>query len=257
MSSIGFVGGGRVTRILLMGWQHAGSMPGRVVVSDPNMESLKALQSRFPGIAAVPNANKDAATQDIVFLAVHPPTAVGVLAEIAPVLQPHTIVVSLMPKLSITQLASMLGGHDRIVRIIPNAASIVGRGYNPITFSPSLSKQDRGRVLALFISHGACPEVSEEHLEAYAVLTAMGPTYLWFQLYELEALGRSFGLSPVMAAEGIQAMAEGAVAVMASSGLSPADVMDLVPVRPLGDDEPVIRECYEKRLRGMYAKLKG
>jgi len=33
--------------------------------------------------------------------------------------------------------------------------------------------------------------------------------------------------------------------------------MDLVPVKPLGDDEATIRECYEKRLKGMFAKLKG
>jgi len=257
MTSVGFVGGGRVTRILLAGWKHAGRMPDRVVVSDPNANSLKMLESRFPGIHAIPSANTDAAGQDIVFLAVHPPAATGVLAEIVPVLQPATIVVSLMPKLSVVQIDSMLGGFNRIVRIIPNAGSVVGKGYNPTTFSPSLSKQDRQRIMSLFAPLGACPEVAEEQLEAYAVLTAMGPTYLWFQLNELEALGRSFGLSEAAAAEGIQAMAEGAVAVMARSGLSSAEVMDLVPVKPLGEDEAVIRECYEKRLQGMYTKLKG
>jgi pyrroline-5-carboxylate reductase len=99
--------------------------------------------------------------------------------------------------------------------------------------------------------------VPEEQLEAYAVLTAMGPTYLWFQLYELQTIGVSFGLAEAAAAEGVRAMADGAVALMAESGLQPADVMDLVPVKPLGNDEASIRECYGKRLKGMYAKLKG
>jgi pyrroline-5-carboxylate reductase len=205
----------------------------------------------------MPNANRDAAKQDIVFLAVHPPAAPGVLAEIGPVLQPGAIVVSLMPKLSIAQIGSQLRGFNRIVRMIPNAGSVVGKGYNPIAFSPSLSKQDRDQMRALFAPLGACPEAPEEQLEACAVLTAMGPTYLLFQLYALKALGRSFGLSEAAAAEGIQAMAEGAVAVMGSSGLLPDDVMDFVPVKPLGEDEAAIRECYENRLKGVFAKLKG
>jgi len=166
-------------------------------------------------------------------------------------------VVSLMPKLSIAQIRSSLNGFDRVVRMIPNAPSIVGKGYNPMAFSPSLPKQDSERIQSLVDPLGACPVVPEEQLEAYAVLTAMGPTYLWFQLYELQTLGTSFGLSEAAAAEGVRAMTDGAVALMAESGLPPTDVMDLVPVKPLGDDEATIRECYEKRLKGMYAKLKG
>ncbi|MDI6718238.1 MAG: NAD(P)-binding domain-containing protein [Methanomicrobiales archaeon] len=257
MTSIGFIGGGRVARILLGGWQHAGRMPERVVVSDPSADSLRELQSRFPGIHAIPGANPDAAYQDIVLLAVHPPVAPAILAEIVPVLQPGTIVVSLMPKVSIARIASMLGGFQRIVRMIPNAASVVGRGYNPIAFSPALSGQERSRIVALLAPLGDCPEVPEEHLEAYAVLTAMGPTYLWFQFDALTKLGVAFGLPASAAAEGVLKMAEGAIATMAGSGLTPAGVMDLVPVKPLGEDEAVIRDCYERRLRGMYAMLKG
>jgi pyrroline-5-carboxylate reductase len=257
MTSVGCIGGGRVTRILLAGWEHAGRMPDCVVVSDPNADSLKALEKRFPGIHAMPNGNHDAAQQDVVFIAVYPPAAAGVLAEIVPVLHPSTIVVSLMPKLSIAQIGSSLNGFNRVVRMIPNAPSIVGKGYNPMALDLSLPKQDSERIRSLVNPLGACPIVPEEQLEAYAVLTAMGPTYLWFQLYELQTIGVSFGLAEAAAAEGVRAMADGAVALMAESGLQPADVMDLVPVKPLGNDEASIRECYGKRLKGMYAKLKG
>ena len=32
IDSVAFIGGGRVTRILLEGWQHSGRVPNRVVV---------------------------------------------------------------------------------------------------------------------------------------------------------------------------------------------------------------------------------
>jgi pyrroline-5-carboxylate reductase len=50
MKTIGFVGGGRVTRIFLEGWQRAGPLPGKIVVSDCNAETLAKLQACFPQI---------------------------------------------------------------------------------------------------------------------------------------------------------------------------------------------------------------
>jgi pyrroline-5-carboxylate reductase len=99
--------------------------------------------------------------------------------------------------------------------------------------------------------------VPEEHLEAYAVLTAMGPTYLWFQLQQLRELGRSFGLPAAEVDGGLAAMATGAVRTLFTSGLSAEEVMDLVPVRPLRDDEEAIRTAYRGRLTGTYQKLVG
>ncbi len=78
--------------------------------------------------------------------------------------------------------------------MIPNAPSIINEGYNPVAFHPALAGTDKESLLALFKILGDCPEVDEEKLESYAILTAMGPTYLWFQLYELHSLGRQFGL---------------------------------------------------------------
>jgi pyrroline-5-carboxylate reductase len=50
---------------------------------------------------------------------------------------------------------------------------------------------------------------------------AMGPTYLWFQLYELRDLARSFGLSDEAAATAVERMTRGALDTM-NAGLTPA-----------------------------------
>jgi pyrroline-5-carboxylate reductase len=101
----------------------------------------------------------------------------------------------LAPKVTIVRLTSLLGGFDRIARGIPNAPSVVGSGFNPVAFGPALGDSERDTVLDLLSPLGACPVVEEASLEAYAITAAMGPTYLWFQLYELRDLARSFGLS--------------------------------------------------------------
>ena len=156
-------------------------------------------------------------------------------------LRPDAVVVSLAPKVSIARLSEALGGFGRVARTIPNAPSLVGAGFNPVAFGPGLPEDARRDLLELLGPLGACPVVPGGHLEAYAVLTAMGPTYLWFQLQQLRELGRSFGLPAADVDAGLAAMATGAARTLFASGLSAEEVMDLVPVRPLRDDEEAIR----------------
>jgi pyrroline-5-carboxylate reductase len=76
-------------------------------------------------------------------------------------------------------------------------------GFNPVAFSEAFSKKEREEILSWLFALGECPEVPEDHLEAYAILTAMGPTYFWFQLEELNKLGQSFGLEKEEAGKGL------------------------------------------------------
>lgn len=255
--SVGFVGGGRVTRIILTGLKRAGQMPSVVVVSDPNVGVLQTLKEKFPEIEIAPNDNRPPAGQEVVFIALHPPAFGDMVGELKAGLKPDTRLISLAPKLTIARLSAALDGFERIVRMIPNAPSVVNQGYNPVAFAPGLSETEKQELLAWFSLLGTCPEVPEENLEAYAILTAMGPTYLWFQLYELQEIGRSFGLSDEAVAEGIMQMGLGTLKTMTGSGLSPAEVMDLVPVKPLYDDEATIKGLYRSKLEALFKKLKS
>ena len=75
--SIGFVGGGRVTRIMIGGWATSEKLPAEIVVSDSDEQVLNRLKEAHPQIDIVLNGNERAAAQGIVFLALHPP-AIGV-----------------------------------------------------------------------------------------------------------------------------------------------------------------------------------
>lgn len=253
--SIGFIGGGRVTSILLSGWRRAEAMPGKVTVFDCNQEALTALQANTPGIETTSDMAA-AASQDVVFLAVHPPVIKDVLPQLKPHLQAGTVLVSLAPKFTIAKLSEMLGGFDRIVRMIPNAPSVVGKGLNPLAFAPAIEGDDREAVFQMLQPLGDCPEVPEEQLEAYAIIAAMGPTYFWPQLYELKSLAESFGLSEQAAMEALDKMLWGTVATMKDSGLSPEQVQDLIPVKPMAEETATLVAAYEKKLTGLMDKIR-
>ena len=253
---VGFIGGGRITRIVLDAWEKEDKLPENILVSDASPDVLKALQGSYPGIN-VSAENSKAAECDIVFLALHPPAIGGILEGVKSVLKSEAILISLAPKWTIAKLTASLGGVTRIVRMIPNAPSIIGEGYNPVAFSPAITDDLKKNILHLFKALGDCPEVEEEKLEAYAILCAMGPTYLWFQMQKLRELGASFGLTAKETDKALYEMVKGAAKTLFKSDLSYADVVNLIPVKPLAEDEAAIIQAYETRLKSLYDKLKN
>lgn len=256
VKSIGFIGGGRVARILIGGWAKCKKLPRDIVVSDPNECVLARLKESCPPVHIMPNGNERAASQDIVFLAVHPPAIADAMANAKTAIRPDAVLVSLAPKLTVSRLSEMLDGFERIARVIPNAPSIVGAGFNPIAFGEQLPASEREELSELLSELGECPVVSEDKLEVYAVTTAMSPTYFWPQLYELQSLAESFGLSPTEAREGIWQAVCGALATMFNSGLDRDDVEDLIPTKPLAELEASIREAYRTRLPAIMENIR-
>jgi pyrroline-5-carboxylate reductase len=254
--TVGFIGGGRVTRIFLEGWTRANALPARIVVSDGNAETRANLKERFPKIETAPGDSGVAASQDIVFLAVHPPVMAEVATAIKGSLKPDAIVVSLAPKFTLAKLTALLGGFARIARCIPNAPSVVNFGFNPLAFGPALRATARAELTGLLAPLGECPEVAEAKLEGYALLTGMGPTYLWFQFQALREVAAGFGLSDAEIAPALKRMVCGGARTLLESGLTPAEVMDLVPVKPLAEMEPHVSEMYRTRLPALHQKIK-
>ena len=249
--SVAFIGGGRVARILMEGWTRSDTTPERVVVVEPELTALDSLRQIAPQVEV---ADLDQISDcDLIFLAVHPPLMSEVLEALAGRLPSDTLVVSLVPKFRGSALAAKIG-VSRWVRMIPNAPSAVGAGYNPLCFSEAIDGETKDALTAIFAPLGEQPEVAEEDLEAYAVITAMGPTYFWYQIEALRELAVSFGLHQKAADEAISKMLGGAVRCLLTQG---PESMDLIPVRPLESLESTVKEGYETKLRGIFNKLTG
>jgi len=241
--------------ILLEGLDNSEVDLRKCVVSDVDEARLHQLSEDYPDIKTVGADDPEPAGQDVVFGALHPPVLERRLPEIGRHLRPWAIFVSLAPKLNFADLQNGLGGFDRIARMIPNAPSIIGAGFNPVAFGNGLAPRDRKLLLEVIEPLGASPEVAEEALEAYAILTAMGPTFFWFQFEQLAEMGRSFGLMPQAVDQALETMLHGAISTYFDAGLTPDEVMDLVPVKPLEPEEDNLREAYRSRLRALYGKL--
>ncbi len=254
-STIGFIGGGRVTWLLLQALKEKQALPKKIIVTDPNEAALAKVRSIAPQAIECHAANPKALEAELNFLAVHPPAVAPVLQELRGKLAPSAILVSLVPTVTMASLSQQLDGFSRLARMIPNAPSLIHQGYNPVAFAPPFAATEKTALLGLFRQWGEAPEVDEKKLEAYAILTGMGPTYFWFQWLELQRLGREFGLSEPELSQALPAMLHGATELLFHSGLPAEQVMDLIPVHPLKNDEDAIRQIFAGKLSALHRKL--
>ena len=252
--SIGFIGGGRVTRILLQAFKNKNAHFSKIVVNDPNLDVSANLKKSFPDIQ-VDNAFVSA-SQDIVFISLHPPVVMETLELIKGSINSKTIVISLAPKITIAKISSKLNQSKDIVRLIPNATSYINEGYNPVCFPPAFAAKEKQQILDLLSLLGNTFEVPEEKLESYAIMSAMLPTYFWFQWKELSEIGQKIGLTEKESNDSINDTLIASLNLMFKSGLKTTEVMDLIPVKPIGEHEAQIAEIYATKLIGLFEKIK-
>jgi pyrroline-5-carboxylate reductase len=252
--SIGFIGGGRITRILLQAFRNKNVRFRDIVVTDPNTEALQKLKTCYPTYKIADPAT--AASQDIVFISLHPPMIMDTLVSIKNNISSKATVISLAPKITLSRMAKELKHVDRLARMIPNATSFINEGYNPVCFAQDFPELDKKIILDIIGNLGKTFEVPEAKLESYAIISAMLPTYFWFQWQELASIGQKLGLSENESRESINQTLLASLDLMFKSGLKTEEVIDLIPVKPIGENETQIREIYNSKLTGLYEKIK-
>lgn len=253
-SKIGFIGGGRITRIILTAFENKSLNFDEISVFEPDARVASLLKTDFRNISLV-DSPKAAGAQELVFLAVHPPVFVEVLEQVKDVIGEATVVISLAPKITLKKMESVLSS-SALVRMIPNATSFSNDGYNPISFKPAFKEEEKVKVMRLMEVLGECFEVGEEKLEAYAIVSAMLPTYFWFQWAKIREIAIRTGLENEESKEIIYQTLIRSLNFFYKSDLSTEEIIDLIPVKPIGEHETEIESILETKLLGLYGKIK-
>ncbi|HBH83974.1 MAG: hypothetical protein A2X05_17525 [Bacteroidetes bacterium GWE2_41_25] len=251
--SIGFIGGGRITKILLQAFSNK-NVKFNSVVTDTNSEVTSRLKSIYPFISV--ESASVAAAQDIVFISLHPPVIMDTLEQLKNNFKSSATVISLAPKINIAKISLKLGQVKNIARLIPNATSYINDGFNPVCFSTDFNREEKNSVMDLLKTMGHTFEVAEEKLESYAIVSAMLPTYFWFQWKYMEEIGIQTGLTKSESEEAVHQTLLAAINLMYTSEMKPEEVIDLIPVKPIGEHESQIAEIYNTKLLGLFEKIR-
>lgn len=258
---IAILGAGSMGGAVLSGLVASGAAAGGVTVTNRTAEKAAPLAD-LAGVTSIaladtPSGNTDAAAAaDVVLVGVKPAMVPDLLREIAPVLRPGTIVVSLAAGVTIETFAGILGRDVAVVRSMPNTPAVVGKAVTGIAAGPAASADDMAVIRALFETCGVVVEVSEEQIDPLSTISGSGPAYVFLLIEELTraAVGQGF------AEDQARLMAEqtfiGAAALLDASGEDPAELRRRV-TSPKGTTERAIAVLQEAHLADLFARATG
>ncbi|MDX2090658.1 MAG: pyrroline-5-carboxylate reductase [Kofleriaceae bacterium] len=193
--TIGFIGGGNMAEALIRGLVRGGHVPAaRVHASGPRRERLDEL-ARDYGIHVTTDNRAVAKLAGLLVLSVKPQIMDKVLLEIADLLTPGTLVVSVAAGVDTELLESALPEGVRVVRAMPNTPALVGAGATAISAGRHAGEADLAIARAVFDAVGITVILDESHLDAVTGLSGSGPAYIFLILEALADAGVKVGLS--------------------------------------------------------------
>jgi pyrroline-5-carboxylate reductase len=170
-----------------------------------------------------------AAGSAIVVLAVKPQIMDEVLADIRPSVRSSTLFISIAAGVRLNRLERGLGPQSRVVRVMPNAPALVGRGMSVVVGGRRAHARDVARTLAIFRGVGDAVAVTRESLlDPVTGLSGSGPAFVYLFAEGLVRGGRAAGLNDALAQRLAFQTIEGAVAMLRETGKSPADLRRMV-----------------------------
>jgi len=191
---LAFIGGGNMARAIIGGLLARGAKAAAIGVVEPDAAARERLASEL-GVAAVDEPGAALAEAATLVFAVKPQQ----MREAARACAPHAsraLVVSIAAGIRIGDLARWLGGHERVVRAMPNTPALVHAGVTGLFARPSVGARDREAAAALLAAVGEAIWFDrEEDLDAVTAVSGSGPAYVFYAIEALEQAARELGLA--------------------------------------------------------------
>jgi len=214
------VGAGKMGGALLEGWIGLGVDPARIVVMEPQpAAAIGALSARGLRI------NPDAASiyPDTIVLAVKPQIAAEVMPQVASLVSPSTVVVSIMAGRTIAFLSDALPRDAAVIRAMPNTPAAVGRGITVAVTNSWVTPAQRQLADALLMATGAVEWIGDEALmDAVTAVSGSGPAYVFLLAESLARAGEKVGLPAELAARLARATVAGSGELLHRSSVDAA-----------------------------------
>jgi len=208
MSTIVFLGGGRITSAMLAGLRLK-KTKHCLVVHDRNLSKLRELSKHY-GVAVIPDLKNAVEQAEMLIVAVRPNSVAELLHSMGKVARP-LLAVSLAAGVPLRILTRTLSSPVRWARAMPSPVCRSGRGLTGVTFPRTLPSRDRRRVVDLFASFGQVIEIPEGKFDAFTVTYSCSHGY--HALDALAKAGQTAGLDRRTAlVASAHALADGIVA---------------------------------------------
>jgi len=244
---ITFIGGGNMASAMIGGLLRR-KWPAKsirvVEVAAPARERLER-ELKVKTHAALEAA---AVKCDCIVLAVKPQQVREVARALKPLLGAQ-LVISIAAGIRAGDLARWLGGHARIVRVMPNTPALVRAGVSGLFAAPAVGAADRATAAKVLGAVGSVQWFErEEDLDAVTAVSGSGPAYVFYFIEALERAARELNLPPEAAHRLALDTFGGAVKLAAQATEPPETLRDRVTSKG-GTTERALQSMEAERVK--------
>ena len=191
---IGFIGGGNMASALIGGLAGKLTDGANIHVVDPNVDALQKLQAQF-GVTTEQQIDAALAKCDVIVLSVKPQQMKGVVQQLRPQVS-RQLVLSIAAGIRAVDLSRWLGGHDVIVRTMPNTPALIGKGITGMVATAGVSKELRDAADSIMRAVGATVWLDDESLiDPVTAVSGSGPAYVFYFIEAMQQAAQEMGLT--------------------------------------------------------------
>lgn len=257
LPSLAILGAGSMGGAILQGLVRSGEAPQVTVTNRTAAKAAELVD--LPGVVTLALENDAeanvvaAAGADIILIGVKPLMVPDLLREIAPVIRPGAIVVSLAAGVTLATFEAIVGDGVPVIRSMPNTPAVVGKAVTGLSAGSAASAEHVALVRRLFETCGVVIEVPEDQIDALSTISGSGPAYVFLLIEDLTEAARGKGFSDADARLMAEQTFIGAAALLDATGEDPAELRRRV-TSPKGTTERAIAVLEGARLDGVFAE---
>lgn len=223
---VGVIGAGVMGEALIAALIRSGVVASDISFAEKRTERANELEARY-GVVHRTLADVLAISR-VILLVVKPQDMQSTLAEMAPITDPETLLISFAAGKSIQSISDGIGGSNPVVRVMPNTATLIGVGASGYSFGPRVSERDKDFVRDFLAATGLAIEVSEDLQDAVTATSGSGPAYFFAFVEAMIEGAVALGLSKEDASQLTIQTITGAAAMLTQSGDSPKTLREKV-----------------------------
>ena len=195
---ITFLGGGNMASALIGGLQNNGIPPSEIAVIEINAENRARLEREYR-VRCYAEPDPVSMHCDALVLAVKPQQMRDACLAVKKYLKTQ-LVISIAAGLRLDALSRWLGGHDRLVRAMPNTPALISSGVTGLYALPSVSEAERLGAERVLNAVGSTVWVNlESQIDAVTAISGSGPAYVFLFIEAMQQAAMELGFTPKQA----------------------------------------------------------
>jgi pyrroline-5-carboxylate reductase len=246
---IAILGTGKMGEALLSGLLRAGRPASAVIVAVRREDRGAELQARY-GVQ-VTDAASAAKVADTLVLAVKPQDMGRLLDEIALIVTPDKLVISVAAGITTTFIVQRLGTDAPVVRVMSNTPVLVDEAMSVISAGAYAREEHLRLAEELLRPVGKVLRIPESQQDAATALSGSGPAYVYYLVESMVDAAILLGMARGTALEMVTQAVYGAATMLRETGEHPVILREAV-TSPGGTTISAIRELEKHGVRAAF-----